>query len=175
MLTFKKKVFLLFITVVFSLGAIGSLGVGTAQASIFDFIRAFVTINPLAVQVTAPSEADISQVFKVEANVINKGAVKIENVTAEIFLPAGLSIVGKSKIKNIGIVPAGKEKKTSWQIKGIEIGNFFILVKASGVVKGDAVSAEGNTVLIAIKEKSPPPGKSKNIFQSFFSFFQRWF
>ncbi|MCH7756853.1 hypothetical protein IIC45_02085 [Patescibacteria group bacterium] len=159
---------------IFLFGAVFFFGVSAVNASILDFIRAFVTINPLAVEVTAPAEADLNRVFKVEANVINKGEVKIENVTGEIFLPAGLTISGK-EIKKIGIVPAGREKRVSWSVKGKSIGEGYIIaVSISGAVNGDSVSADGSTV-VNIVEKAPLPVRLPGIFQSFFDFIGKWF
>ena len=179
MLTLKKKVLFLFTAALFSFGAAFSFGVSTTHASLFDFIRAFVTINPLAVEVTAPPEAEINRIFKVEANVINKGEVKIENVTGQIFLPAELVLSGK-EIKNIGIVRPGREKKVSWSVKGESIGEGYIIaVSISGTVLGDAVTAEGDSKLVKIVKKAPPPGQissiSSGIFERFFDFLSNWF
>ena len=118
-------------------------------------------------------EADLNRIFKVEANVINKGEVKIENVTGEIFLPIELTLSGK-KIKNIGIVPRGKAKKVSWSVKGESLGAYVISVSISGVVKGDVVTAEG-TKLVTIVKKAPPPGRTPSIFKSFIDFLSNWF
>ena len=52
----------------------------TSHASFLDIIRAFVTINPLAIAVSAPTEVELNTVFKVDAKVINKVEVKIENL-----------------------------------------------------------------------------------------------
>ena len=175
--TLSKKTLLFFVTAIFFFGTVFSFGVSAAHASLFDFIRAFVTINPLAVEVTAPLEADINRIFKVEARVINKGEVKIENTTGEIFLPADLSLFGK-KIKNTGIVPAGGEKNISWSVKGEILGNYFISVSISGAVQGDAVTAEGSRFVTIVKKVLPPrhtPSISSGIFVRFFDFFSNWF
>ena len=145
--------------------------VNTAHASFLDIIRAFVTINPLAVEVSAPAEVELNKAFKVEAKVINKGEVKIENVTGEIFLPVGLSLSGKNKTKKIGVVPAGRDKKISWQVKGESIGNHVITVFISGTVSGDEVSADG-TKLVSVVKKMPPPGRSGSGFQAILNFLQ---
>lgn len=175
--TIGKKVSLLLLVVVFSYNALFFLGASVAHASILDFIRAFVTINPLAVEVTAPLESDLNRVFKVEATVINKGEVRIENVTGEIFLPAGLTVSGQ-EIKKIGRVPAGRQKRVSWSVKGETIGDYVIAVSIDGTVNGDAVSADG-TKLVSIVKKTPPPGQtssiSSGIFGNFFDFFGKWF
>jgi len=82
-----------------------------AQASFLDIIRALVTINPLELDVTAPIEVEINKVFKVEAKAINKGEDKIENAKAEIFLPAGLVLLKKDSVQNMGVIRGKKDKK----------------------------------------------------------------
>ena len=149
--------------------------VRVADASFLDTIVAFVAINPLRVRISTPSEAEVGRNFKAEAIVKNRGEARISNVEVEIFISEGLVLVSKSASKEAGTISGNRQKKIFWQVKGIETGNFGISARASGVVRGDAVSAEGNTAFVTIKEKSPPLGKSTNIFQSFFSFFQRWF
>ena len=173
MFYFEKKTatftFLVFFTaLVFFLGTIQ-----TSHASLLDIIRAFVTINPLAVEVSAPAEVELNKAFKVEAKVINKGELKIENVTGKIFLPAELSLSGKSEIKKIGTIRAGREKKISWQVKGEIVGEYIVVVSVKGVVGGDPVSAE-KTRSVEIIEKTPR-GRSGNVFQAMFTFLRQLF
>ena len=146
-----------------------------AEASFLDTIVAFVTINPLRVRISTPSEADVGRNFKAEVIIENRGDVRISNVNVEIFISEGLVLVSKDGSKEIGNVSGNREKKILWQVKGIETGNFGISVQATGRVRGDAVSAEGNTAVVAVVEKSSPPGKPTNIFQNFFSFLKKWF
>ena len=166
---------ILLVTALFLSGMSQKGTVSIAEASFLDTIVAFVTINPLRVSISTPREVEVGRNFKAEVIVKNRGKARISNVKVEIFISEGLVLVNKNVIKEIGQVSGNKEKKISWQVKGIETGNFSISVQASGIVKGDAVSAEGNTAVLTVKEKSPPPGKSTNIFQDFFNFFQRWF
>ncbi|MCH7604789.1 hypothetical protein IID24_02275 [Patescibacteria group bacterium] len=144
------------------------------QASILDIIRALVTINPLGLDVTAPTEAEINKVFKVEAVAINKGGDKIENAKAEIFLPAGLVLLRKDPVQNMGVIRGRKEKKASWSVKGDSAGVYIISVLVSGELRGDIVSADA-TAKITLKEKPSPPGSFLNVFQRFFEAFQRLF
>jgi len=145
-----------------------------AQASFLDIIRALVTINPLELDVTAPTEAQINKVFKVEAKAINKGEDKIENAKAEIFLPSGLALLKKDSIQKMGIIQGKKDKKVSWSVKGEDIGVYIISVEVSGELRGEPLSADG-TAKITLKEKSSPPGRPFNIFQGLFDFFQGLF
>ena len=145
-----------------------------AQASFFDIIRALVTINPLKLDVTAPAEAEIDKVFKVEAVATNKGKDTILNAEAKIFLHPGLILLKKDPIQKMGVIVGEKEKKVSWSVKGDSTGNYIILVEVSGELRGEPLSADG-TAQITLKEKSLPPGRSFNIFQGFFDFLQGLF
>ncbi len=133
------------ITGSFFFGVISSAGV--AQASFLDIIQALVTINPLKVEIIAPKEELLDQVFKIEATVINSGEEKIGNTQAEIFLPKGLTLVTKKQINNLGAIPPNKDKKTRWSVKGDRSGNFIILVSARGEIKEQVVTAEATTLI----------------------------
>lgn len=146
-----------------------------AEAGFLDTIVAFVTINPLRVRISTPSEVEVGRNFKAEVIVENRGEARISNVEVEIFISEGLVLVSKDVFKVVGQVSGNREKKTLWQVKGIETGNFGISVQATGRVRGNAVSAEGNTAFVTVVEKSSPPGKHTSIFQNFFSFFKKWF
>lgn len=135
-------------------------------ASLFSVITAWVTINPLEVDVSAPREIKIGKVFQVKAEVINKGEEKIEEVKGEIFLPAGLVLIRKDSIQEIGTIPAEKEREIRWSVRGEKIGNYFISVKVWAKLKGEEISAEDSVMVKVVK--SQPRGK-------FFERFQAWF
>ena len=162
-----------FAATVFFGGVIDQRESYVAQASFFDFIRAFVTINPLAVEVSAPSEVEIGKVFKVDALVINKGEVRIEGVEGEIFLPEELSLVGKNTVKGAGAISGGRDKKITWSVRGDAIGSYVITVSVSGEVQGNIVSAEGSKLVI-VKENNPPPDRLSSAFQNVFNFVRGW-
>jgi len=140
-------------------------------ASLSSIITAWVTINPLEVKVSAPAEVEIDKVFKVEARLINKGEEKIENAKAEISLTSGLDLIKKDSIQEIGVIPGKKEKKVSWSVKGIELGNHSILVKASGELRGEPITAE-DTIMIKVVEFLP---RGKGWLKNLFDLFQEWF
>lgn len=146
-----------------------------AQASILDMIRALVTINPLQVSVTAPTEVGVGKTFRVEAFVTNQGEVKIENAQAEIFLPAGLALLKKNQVQEVKVIPAKKDKRAVWSVRGEELGNYGILVAATGVVSGDFISAQSNTVIITVQAAISPPRNNPSIFASLLGFFQNLF
>ena len=149
---------------------------GFAQASFWNMIRAWVTINPLEVGVSAPEEVEINKVFKVKAKLINKGEEKIKNARGEIFLPSGLVLLKKDTVQKTGVIPGKKEKKISWTVKGEEIGNFGISVKVFGELRGKELSKESSTIMVEIKEKAVPGKRAYfDLFQRFFSLFREWF
>ncbi len=149
---------------------------GSAQASLWDTIRAWVTINPLYVDVSTPEEVEVGKVFKVTAKIINKGEEKIENAKGEIFLPDELVLLKKDPVRKIGVIMGKKEKKISWSVKGEELGYYLISVKASGEIEGKELSKESSTITVEIKEKVAPGERAHfNFFQNLFDFLQGWF
>lgn len=166
------KKFSLFLLAVFTFTAI--FFSGSAQASFWDTIRAWVTINPLFVDVSAPSEVEINTAFTVEAKIINKGAEKIVNAKGEIFLPSGLVLLKGDKVQAVpGVIPSGRDKKISWSVEGVEVGNYFISVKASGEFQGYVIYAE-DTTPVEVKV-SLIGAQSKGWLQNLFDFFRDWF
>lgn len=147
-----------------------------AQASLWDAIRAWVTINPLEVDVSAPTEAEIGKVFKVTAEATNKGEEKIENVQGEIFLPEGvegIDFLKKNSVQKMGVIQGKKSKKISWTVKGTGEGNYIFAVSVTGELKGDLVIAEDSS-WVEIKE-SVEKTKPQKWYQNIFDFFQGWF
>lgn len=142
-----------------------------AHASFLDIIRAFVTINPLEVKVSAPSKVEIGKVFKIEARIINKGEKRIENVQGEIFLPEKLVLLGGGPVKKAGIVAPGKEKKISWSVKAEKIDNYVISAQVSGILEGSSLSDEGSVVVEIIEKVSPGKNRFFEFLQRIFSFF----
>ena len=145
-----------------------------AQASFLDVIRALVTINPLDLDVSAPSEAQINKVFKVEAVASNKGEDTIENLNAEIFLPGGLVLAKKDSTQKMGLIRGQKQKKVSWSVSGEELGNYVISVVVSGELNGQIVNAD-DTTSITLIEKPLPPGRASKLLQNIFDFFRGLF
>jgi len=166
----SKKIFISFLAVFILTAVFFS---NSAQASLWNTIRAWVTINPLEVGVFAPAETEVDKVFKVEARVINKGEEKIENARGEILLSSGLVLVRKDPVQEIGIIPGKKEKKVSWSVKGEKIGSYVITVSGSGELRGDRISAEGSTK-VEVKE-SVRKTRHQGWFQNLFDFFQERF
>lgn len=146
---------------------------GNNLASLFNIIVARVTINPLEVEASAPSEVEIGKVFKVTAKLINKGEERIKNAKGEIHFFPGLVLLRKEPIKKIGVIPSKKEKKVSWSVKGEEEGTYFIMVSALGELRGYEISAEDN-IKVVVKE-SLNGIHPRILLQALFDFFRGWF
>ena len=146
----------------------------SAQASFLDIIRALVTINPLEVVVSAPSLVETNKIFKVEARVINKGEERIGRVTAEIFLPGGLALTKKNTVQNVGAISGRREKRIQWSVKAEQTGIYIILVSATAELKGNSITAEGNTVTVTAQENAVLELQPTNLLQRFFAALQRW-
>lgn len=152
------------------------------QASLLDAIKAWVTINPLEVNVSTPSEAEIKKIFKVTAEVTNKGEEEIENVEGKIFLPEGVEgiekleepdFLKKNLVQKIGTIQGKKSKTISWTVRGTDLGNYIFAVSVTGELKGDLVTAEDSSgvTIEDPQEKSKP----QKWYQNIFDFFRGWF
>ena len=148
---------------------------GVAEASLWDTIIGIVAINPLHVSISVPAEAELGRNFKAQIIVENRGDERISEAGVQIFISKGLVLVNKNAVKKVGTIRGSSTKNIFWQVKGTEAGNFSISVSASAVVRGDVVTAQGNTALGVIIEKSPPPRPKLSLFQRFLGFFSRWF
>lgn len=114
---------------------------------------ATVRINPLEVEVTAPSPVSLGERFRVEAVVKNLGETRIKKTKVELFWDPGLSLRG-NPVRKMGVI-LGKESKTaSWRITAEETGSYVILVEASGIEGegGDLVEASDTTIVQVMKE-----------------------
>lgn len=173
----KTSIFLftVFLTIaLFFSGVANPDGDRAAHASFLDIIRAFVTINPLDVKVSAPSEVEVGEIFRVEARVINKGEIKIEDIRAEIFLPSELPLRGRDAVQMINVIQREKERKITWTVRGESVGNYVITVSASGELNGDLVNAQESKVL-TVKKKTPPPGQLSLLSQNLLDFIKQLF
>ena len=139
-------------------------------ASCSGVITALVTINPLEVDVSTPTEVKIDKTFMVRAEIKNKGETKIDEVKAEIFLPDELELVRKDKEQGIKVLRPQQKRFIFWFIRGKEVGNYIISVKASGELKGELISIEDSTMVKIRKRAS-----TQEWFQGYFDFLREWF
>lgn len=176
---FKKTTAILFVgflvAALFSSGGVLPTRANIAEASFLDIIIGLVAINPLHVSISVPAEVELRRNFKAEVTVENKGDERIRNLKVEIFTSSGLVLVNKNTVKEFGVLNGNSTKNISWQVKGTEVGYFSISVSASGEVRSDAISAQGNTALVDVVGRFPPPRPRLSVFARFLSFFSGWF
>lgn len=166
--SYSKKIAFIFLAV-FLLG-----NVSPAQASFLDIIRALVTINPLEIEVSAPSEVEVNKIFKIEVKATNKGEERIEKAKGEIFLPQGITLLRKNLSKKMGAIPGGRQKNVFWMVKGEDIGNYFISVRISGELNAQELSKE-KTIMIEIKKEIlPAESQSFNPFRFLLQYLSRF-
>ncbi len=144
-------------------------------ASLPSVITAWVTINPLEVNLSAPPETEVNEVFWLRAKIINKGKEKIKNGKAEIHLPQGLILIKKDSAQKIGVIPGKKAKNVSWRVRGAEAGIYIVIVRATGELKGEMTSAEDSIKIEVVAAKPQIEEGRQGFFKSFLSFFQKWF
>lgn len=128
-----------------------------------------VRINPLEIEVTAPSPVVLGARFKVEAIVKNLGETKIKKTRVEIFLDPGLSLK-RNPARKMGVILEKESKTASWRVTAEEMGSHVILVEASGIEEegGDLVEASGTTI-VRVMEELPLFSKLKNLILSLVS------
>jgi len=128
----------------------------------FGVLTATVTINPLELEIEAPQRVELNKVFEVKAHIKNKGDALIKNGGAQVFTGEGLEVLGQAG-KKIGVIPGGKEKKTTWRLKGIKEGNHIINVSFAGELNNELVRIEDSAKIEVYS--------SGSIFQRIFSKF----
>ena len=104
-------------------------------------LTATVSINPLGLELSAPSSVSQGDSFKLKAKIGNLGQSKLQKVEATIFINSGLIVRGKEE-KKAGTIKGESQKTATWQIKAQEAGHYLIIVDVSGKVAetGDLVT-----------------------------------
>ncbi|MBZ9577699.1 hypothetical protein KJA13_01535 [Patescibacteria group bacterium] len=166
----KKILLSVFVISVLFLVFLGVSYTKNNLASLSGIITAWVTINPLEVNISSPKKVEVNRVFLVKAEIENKGEEKIEKMKTKIFLPDELELIKKNKEQKTGVLNPGGKKLISWSVKGKEIGEYIISVKASGELRGDLISAEDSAM---VKIKKPwKEGWPQRWFQGIIDFFR---
>ncbi len=112
-------------------------------------VTATVFLNPLEVIASAPSPVAANTVFTVQAIVRNHGSPHIEKAVAVIHLPKNVELVRSKAEVKLGSIPARRYATANWEVKALKKGNYVILVSASGVYSGVAVTGE-DAVLVSV-------------------------
>lgn len=134
-----------------------TLFLAPVQGSEIGSVVATVTVTPLSVTVQAtPPAPFLEQQFKARATVENSGSSTLDDVTVEIFLPAGLELLSE-KVQTLGTLAGGRQRKASWDIRPHEVGNHILVVLASAVERGAGAPVENEGATI-VEVRNPPNG-----------------
>ncbi len=144
----KKSLSLVILVLLF---VVGQKSVLASQTITFS-----VRINPLVVEISAPTEVDKGQKFIVEAVVSNRGDGTIRKASAMLELPDELVLRKKRKAKKLGKIRPGQSKTASWRVRAKNLGDARLKVEATGL---DAISKESfsasDTMLVTVREPTP--------------------
>lgn len=138
-------IILLGIALLFSLLPPGPASSSTREVD----VTATVTLSPLEVIASAPSEVRVGKVFSVEAIIRNLGDLWIDQAVASIYLPNDIEIVVVKPKHDLGDIAAHKYTTVTWRLRAVKEGNYIILILASGRYGGVTVAGD-DTVLVAV-------------------------
>lgn len=114
----------------------------------------------LSVASTAPERVNENENFTIESEISNSGTETAINVTAEIALPAGLSLGdGETIEKTIGYLPGQESALVTWTVNADSIGTYNIAIEA---ISNNAETAGGAVSVEVITPDTTPPVVSLN-------------
>ena len=82
----------------------------------------------------------LKEMFDVELVAVNTSATdRIENLVAELDIPAGMSLAAmntlpQSDVQNLGSLASGEKKSVHWYVRGDEAGEYFLSAKLTGTM-----------------------------------------
>ncbi len=136
-----RKLFFLPIVLVFLLTT-GSTAY--AQSST---LTATVRVNPLEVEVIAPTSVLVGQWFDIEVEVSNLGTETLTNASALISPPSELVVRGKRK--QIGNLSPGTTETVTFRARANSSGEYITTVEVTGKLAGEDISASATTIISA--------------------------
>lgn len=113
-------------------------------------ITSNVFLNPLKIQVSAPSKVTTGTIFTITAIIRNNGNLGIGKATAVIYLPKNVELVKSKAESKLGTIAPHKDTTTTWKVRALKKGNYVIMVLASGIYGGIVVT-EAGVVLVAVR------------------------
>ena len=119
---------------------------GSALAN-SSLLTATVRPNPLSVTIDAPADVLINQQFNVSADILNRGADTIERSRVTLHAPRDVQ-VQRRQIR-LGSLTAGETITVSWQPRARNIGDFVMLVEATGDLANENISATDSAIVSA--------------------------
>ncbi len=110
----------------------------------------FAQVNPpiLNVNIYNPVSVNIGANFDLDVNITNYGGIAAHNVSVNITLPGGFSIVSGANPQSLGSVNAGSSKTASWVVKAPGLSSQYNLdASASSQSYDESFSGQGNNTI----------------------------
>lgn len=110
-------------------------------------LTATVKINPLDIQVFAPTNVVVGEWFDIKADITNRGSQIVNKTFAKANVPSGLSVRGKKK--KIGVLGARETKTIIWRAKATRTDtNLLIQIDVNGTLMDEEISASSDSKII---------------------------
>ncbi len=102
-----------------------------------------------------PENVNSGDNFILNISVNNSGEISAHNVSVNITLPSGFSIISGAKPQAIGTINNGSSKMASWVVKAAEIyssARYGLNASATSRSYGESFSGEGNNTILVIPD-----------------------
>jgi uncharacterized membrane protein len=133
-----------------SFAALVALAAGSAQGADTQGIVGSVTVNPLSVEVTFPTDPIKSgRWFRINASITNAAPAALDNVAVTLVHPAALQL-GSKDTQTIPRVPALGSKPVKWDACSNTPGSYVVVARVE--VKG-YVSESSAKVVPVVQSK----------------------
>jgi len=113
-----------------SFAALVALAAGSAQGADTQGVVGSVTVNPLSVEVTLPTDPiKTGRWFRINALISNAASTPFDNVVVTLVHPAALQL-GSKDTQTIPRVPALGSKPAKWDACSSTPGSYVVLARA---------------------------------------------
>lgn len=140
-----------------------------AVSALSGILTATVSPNPLEVTLVSPKSALVTRAFSIKAQVKNAGVASIENVSVELRLPVGLTIVRGASIQTIKKIPRRRTRSVTWRVSTQEAGEYIVSVDVSGTVADSDVSGHDADIISVNEVRSTGNNVLLNFWRNIFA------
>jgi len=114
-----------------SIAALAALAAGSAQGAGNQGVVGSVTVNPLSVDVTVPTDPiKTGRWFRINASVANAAPTPLDNVAVTLVHPAALQL-GSPDAQTIPRVPALGSKPAKWDACSNVPGSYVVVARVA--------------------------------------------
>ncbi len=132
-------------SVVLKVEAWGSFDGTTSESFALATEEGFSPANGPALAISAANHtAGMDQPFIVSTMVANNGDLDAHSVQVTLSLPPGLTLVSGSNPQNLGTIPDGQSKTSTWTLQASQVGNLTAQVGVNSNSYEETFSASGS-------------------------------